>query len=205
MKRALVVANGVAPSNNLLKQAVKEADLVVAVDGGMDILQSAKLKADIWVGDMDSTKLKLEDYPHIEIVKLLEKKDITDLDYAIQYIMQKDVDNIEIVAGFGGKIDHLLTNINLLRKYNDKVKISFFDDSQLLLLVTGKRVIKGINTKAFSLVPLTKLENLSIIGAEYELDSATVEMGSSLCQSNLATAKQLELNLKGEALLVVSV
>ncbi len=202
--RCLIVASGDSVNFDFLKSEVAVADVVIAVDGGMDILAKANIVPTIWLGDMDSTRLDYQLSESIEIVKLNRDKDWTDLEAAIEFALQRRFTQIVITAVFGGRIDHFLTNISLLQKYSDIVKIKMLDEKQTVFLLVEENIIKVKKGSTFSLIPLTDLKGVTIKGAKYNTDNLTVELGSSICQSNLALSDKLEITInKGKALIVI--
>ena len=81
---------------------------------------------EIW-GDLDSvTKEIIEKYRNnnVRIKKFPKDKDYTDGELILQHISKLNYDEIIIIGGLGGRIDHLLTNLNLIFKFKN-LKINF--------------------------------------------------------------------------------
>ncbi|MGL5535231.1 MAG: thiamine diphosphokinase, partial [Cetobacterium sp.] len=92
---------------------------------------------------------------------------------------------IYIIGGFGGRIDHTLTNINLIFKYNN---IIFIDKYEKLFLVTPNFVLKNNLDKRISFIPFSDtVENLTLEGFLYPLNNHTLKRGDSTCLSNIIT------------------
>jgi thiamine pyrophosphokinase len=88
--------------------------LTVAADSGLILAESAGLKPDWVVGDMDSLnalsfdgKDRLSQYDSERVVRYNTDKDYTDTELAFSFLRENGCDEIWIVGGGGGRIDHL--------------------------------------------------------------------------------------------------
>ena len=112
--RAIVLANGdpVAETPALPLDA-----LVIAADGGLSLAAPLGLTVDIVIGDMDSVSaqdLEQARRSGARIDRHPTDKNITDLGLALDAAVDGGADEITIVGGSGGRIDHLLANAALL-------------------------------------------------------------------------------------------
>jgi thiamine pyrophosphokinase len=82
---------------------------VVAADSGLILAEAAGLKPDWIVGDMDSLgdENRLSCYPKENIIFYPAEKDFTDTEIAFDLLIEKGCDNIWIIGGGGGRMDHL--------------------------------------------------------------------------------------------------
>lgn len=94
-----------------IKFSPKKEDIVIAADGGYDILEKTSVKPDILIGDFDS----IEKLPEREnIIKHPKEKDDTDTFLAYKLAYNKGYRNFVIIGGLGGRIDHTYANFQLL-------------------------------------------------------------------------------------------
>jgi thiamine pyrophosphokinase len=162
----------------------QEHDTLIGVDAGLGALIKAGLKADIAVGDFDS--LPEADVEELDrhaqtILRLDVKKDKTDLAYALAWVYDNmDYDSILVFGGIGGRIDHFLANVNLLKKYD----MTLMDKRhRIILLKKGThRVDNPYDYVSF--FALEDVYDLTIKGFDYELDHYYLATTDSLCVSN---------------------
>lgn len=86
---AIVAAGESLPSDALLCKKLKEVDTVLAVDGGLDVLVRLKVKADLLLGDFDSSAFSVshplvQDYVrNKKVLRFPVRKDQTDTELAL--------------------------------------------------------------------------------------------------------------------------
>ena len=111
--RGIVFAGGEGPEAALLEKIAASADILVAADSGLVVMEEAGLKPHWIVGDMDSINSmgdpkRLEKYKSDMILRFSTEKDRSDTELAINLLREKGCDEIWIAGGGGGRIDHLL-------------------------------------------------------------------------------------------------
>jgi thiamine pyrophosphokinase len=162
----------------------QENDVLIGVDAGLGALIDAGLKADIAVGDFDSLPEtyvnELESYAGT-ILRLDARKDKTDLAYALSWVYDNmDYDSILVCGGIGGRIDHFLANVNLLKKYDMTLT-----DKRHLLFLLRKGTYRLDNSYDYvSFFAVEDVYDLTIKGFDYELDHYYLGSADSLCVSN---------------------
>ena len=114
MSKAILVGAGNAPKMPL---PIQKEDYLVAVDGGAMYILEQNLLPDIYIGDFDSCKILL---PHIPIEKHPTHKDNTDMELAIEHVIEKGYKEIWLFGADGGRMDHFLANLQLLVNYAQK-------------------------------------------------------------------------------------
>ena len=139
----------------------------IGVDRGVEILIEQGIRPIYAIGDFDSienqnllTKLKIERLP--------TRKDVTDSHAAVEYALLQGYDEIDIYGVTGGRLDHFLSAMCLLEKYQN-VKIRIVDSQNIIeLLKPGKHKIMNDGYKYFSLFAL-KDSYIDISHAQYPL------------------------------------
>ena len=89
----------------------KENDIIIAADGGYDLLVKKEIVPDIIVGDFDSV---ITDLPCQNVIKYPVEKDDTDTLLACKIGIEKNYNNFVIFGGVGGRIDHTFANVQSL-------------------------------------------------------------------------------------------
>ncbi|MCK5671925.1 MAG: thiamine diphosphokinase [Spirochaetales bacterium] len=113
--KGILFIGGAAPEYNFIKKEIDEAELIIAADSGFDSAISMDVKPDIILGDMDSIKniKKLNSYPEDKVFIFSKEKDETDTELGIKYLKDHNFNEIVIIGGGGGRMDHFLAIVLL--------------------------------------------------------------------------------------------
>ena len=105
----VVITGGECPPKRITRQAMHGKNaLIVAADSGLFHAEEAELKPDYIIGDMDSIEImRLTAYPAEFVIRHSQDKDYTDTELAFKLAVDKGCDEIWIIGGGGGRIDHL--------------------------------------------------------------------------------------------------
>lgn len=159
----------------------KDLDFI-GVDHGVEELLKQGIKPIYSIGDFDSLKDK-EILTKLAIKQLPERKDVTDTHAAIEYVIDKGYDEIEVYGVTGGRIDHFLAAMCLLEKY-ENINIKLIDKQNCItLLKPGIHKIESNGYYYFSLFACHE-SIISIKSAHYPLDNYLLKRSDPLCVSN---------------------
>jgi len=193
MKNYLISIGGNSTSNVLSIESNFEE--IIAVDSGIEHLLNLSLYPNTLIGDLDSISKKSLDEVKKNGVKILafnSNKDQTDFELALNYLEETEKSKVYIIGGESGEIDHLISIFLLIPSK------SFFEN--IIWLYGDKRIIfrqkLELNIKKltkFSVIPLTDLTNLSIDGAEWNLDNKDIQFGETLTLRNNTNEEQLNI------------
>ena len=193
MKNYLISIGGNSTSNVLSIESNFEE--IIAVDSGVEHLFKLSLDPTTLIGDLDSISKKSLDEVKKNGVKILafnSNKDQTDFELALNYLEETEKSKVYIIGGESGEIDHLISIFLLIPSK------SFFEN--IIWLYGDKRIIfrqkLELNIKKltkFSVIPLTDLTNLSIDGAEWNLDNKDIQFGETLTLRNSTNEEQLNI------------
>jgi len=193
MKNYLISIGGNSTSNVLSIESNFEE--IIAVDSGVEHLLKLSLDPTTLIGDLDSISKKSLDELKKNGVKILafnSKKDQTDFELALNYLEEAEKSKVYIIGGESGEIDHLISIFLLIPSK------SFFEN--IIWLYRDKKIIfrqkLELNIKKltkFSIIPLTDLTNLSIDGAEWNLDNKNIQFGETLTLRNITNEEQLNI------------
>ena len=119
--QGIVFTGGKGPPPDKLRTllaGLEENALMVAADSGLELAESAGLKPHWIIGDMDSISnpAKLKSYPEDCIIRYPVDKDFTDTELAFSLLKEKGCDDIWIIGGGGGRVDHLFGIRSMLEK-----------------------------------------------------------------------------------------
>ena len=193
MKNYLISIGGNSTSDVLSIESNFEE--IIAVDSGIEHLLNLSLNPNTLLGDLDSISKKSLDEVKKNGVKILafnSNKDQTDFELALNYLEETEKSKVYIIGGESGEIDHLISIFLLIPSK------SFFEN--IIWLYGDKRIIfrqkLELNIKKltkFSVIPLTDLTNLSIDGAEWNLDNKDIQFGETLTLRNSTNEEQLNI------------
>ena len=193
MKNYLISIGGNSTSNVLSIESNFEE--IIAVDSGIEHLLNLSLNPNTLIGDLDSISKKSLDEVKKNGVKILafnSNKDQTDFELALNYLEEAEKSKVYIIGGESGEIDHLISIFLLIPSK------SFFEN--IIWLYGDKRIIfrqkLELNIKKltkFSIIPLSDLTNLSIDGAEWNLDNKDIQFGETLTLRNNTNEEQLNI------------
>lgn len=197
-------------------------DKVFAVDKGLEYAEILGIMPDYIIGDFDTVdKILLESYEkqiaegkaHIHLDRHPAKKDATDTELAILKAIEEKADKITLLAASGGRIDHMLANLNLLLLtgkagiecylVDEANRVRLLDSSDHTSCIIQKKEQYGTY---LSLIPITEfVEGLTITGVMYPLHKKKVYQGNSLTVSNQIVEKEASISLdKGKILIIES-
>jgi len=193
MKNYLISIGGNSTSDVLSIESNFEE--IIAVDSGIEHLLNLSLNPNTLIGDLDSISKKSLDEVKKNGVKILafnSNKDQTDFELALNYLEEAEKSKVYIIGGESGEIDHLISIFLLIPSK------SFFEN--IIWLYGDKRIIFRqkieLNIKkltVFSIIPLSDLTNLSIDGAEWNLDNKDIQFGETLTLRNSTNEEQLNI------------
>ncbi len=172
--RALVFANGEPPSSQLIAELRKDADLVVAADGGVDKALALGVVPDAVVGDFDSASDASRDVIPGEGFILAEDPDHTDLQKAVAFALQQGCHEIDVVCAGGGRADHALANLSILALSGEGTVIRVIDDLFEVTRVDSRVEIDSPVGTVISLVAIGVCTGVSTSGLRWELHDRTL-------------------------------
>jgi len=188
---ALIIANGNLDHSADLLALLKQADFLIAADGGAHHCASLGITPDILLGDLDSIKpaiLEELESKEVPIHQHPTRKDATDLELAVDFAIDKGAQTVWLAGVLGGRWDMSLANIMLAAsdKYTDQEMFLLGPDCSMQILHPGRMyTINGIPQQRVSFLPLkNEVCNVTLRGFEYPLTLHTMSFGSTLGVSN---------------------
>ena len=178
---------------------------VIACDRGYAYARSCGVKPDLVVGDFDSYSGEVD--AGIPVQKLPVEKDDTDTMSALRYALNKGYREITLVCALGGRLDHLLANLQaavFAAKRGASLRI-LGTDSEILMLRSGTLLLprrEGWSLSVFAAED--RCRGVSISGAKYELQDAELTNDFPLGVSNEWAAHVAEIRVREGTLLIVS-
>lgn len=184
MKAFIYTGGDVFPEN--ITEKAKAGDLKIAADGGYKNAMRFVNRVDIILGDFDS----IDEYKadeDTEIIKVPAEKDFTDTQMAVETAITRGADEIVIIGGLSGRLDHTLSNISILedlwkRRIHALItdgnnRIRFIDSTSTLIAKSGYKYLS-------ILLASEKAKGVSAEGCKYPLKNAKLQRNVQYAVSN---------------------
>jgi len=203
----VVVAGGNPPDPESVL-AVPLGARVIAADGGLDHAFALGLDVAIAVGDFDSASpeaVARAEEGGTRIDRHPPEKDATDLELALEAAVSLEPERILVLAGDGGRLDHLLSTLLLLGSSRyEAAEIDALLGPARAYVVRAERTIEGEAGGLMSLFALHgPAEIVRTEGLAYPLAGETLEPGSSRGVSNVFKEPTARITLDRGVLLAV--
>ena len=203
----VVVSGGNAPAQDVV-ESIPEGVVVIAADSGIDHARALGLEASVLVGDLDSASpeaVAAANAAGARVERHPRAKDATDLELALDAALALEPKRILLVAGDGGRLDHLLSVLLLLgSKRYEAVALDARIGSAQVHVVRGERTLEGTPGDLVSLLALHgPAEGVRTAGLVYPLAGETLAPGSSRGVSNVFAAPTARVAVERGVLLAI--
>lgn len=189
--RNIIIVAGGDIHQEICEEYIKDSDdYIIGVDKGLAALDRYNIFPDLAVGDFDSLdeELKEKYIKRSNTIVLDTHKDLTDTHDAVLRALKLNPERITILGATGGRIDHLMGNIALLKLCVDKgVKAYIIDRRNRITMIDKQCEIKREETygKYISFIPFSdRVTGVTLKGFEYPLTNATMIKEDSVGISN---------------------
>lgn len=194
MKNYLISIGGNSTSNILSIES--NFDEIIAVDSGVEHLFKLSLDPTTLIGDLDSISENSLDKVKkngVDIIAFNSNKDQTDFELALNYLEGVENSIIYIIGGESGEIDHLISIFLLIpsKSFFENI-IWVYGDKKIIFRQKLKLNVKKMSK--FSIIPLSDLSNLSIDGAEWNLENKNIQFGETTTLRNVANKDEINVN-----------
>lgn len=200
MKKALLVLNGAACSAELAAALCRLCNYTVCADGAYNWYSKTGLSVDIVAGDLDSI--------HIEIPRKTEKIELLDQDYTdfekvVNLLIGKGFTELHIIGSTGREDDHFLSNLMVLAKRSEEIKMIMYDDNQRIEFVHKNKFSFKIKKRqtVISVFGWPEACFLHSQGLLYPLDGLTLDFNRSGSR-NIATGESVHIEKSTGAYLI---
>lgn len=203
--KALLFINGDSPKTipNL-----SGYDLIACTDGAFHYLKELNFpldKLDFISGDFDShinDEEILQSKVHgFEIIETPDQNK-TDFHKALELILEKGFDNIDVFGGSGGEQDHFLGNLSVAFAFKDKVNLRFFDEYSSYYFIPKNFSISDVKGKMISLMPFPIAKNIETKGLKWPLNREDLMLGERIGTRNVADSQEVSIQYKEGDLLI---
>lgn len=200
MKTCCVIGAGECESFDFRKE---NGDIIIAADGGYEVLKKNGITPDYVIGDFDS----LGYIPDGEkTIRFRPEKDFTDMFSSVEKGIELGFENFLIYGATGGREDHTLANYQLVA--------SLAERGFNAVLINGNRRVTAIHnsSKLFSqdykgyisvFSHSDVSEGVSLEGLKYPLDNVSLKNTFALGVSNEFLGIESRVTVKKGTLLLI--
>jgi len=202
-----IVAGGPAPAREAAL-AVPDGAVVIAADGGLGHAWRLGLDVSLVVGDLDSVSaddIARAEAAGIPIERHPREKDATDLELALDAALERGPARMLLVAGDGGRLDHLLSALLLLgsEKYAGVETDAWIGEARIQVIRTSRELVGDPGELLSLLAVHGPAEGVHTEGLVYPLAGESLEPGSSRGVSNIFAARRARVSVERGVLLAV--
>jgi thiamine pyrophosphokinase len=219
--RTLILSGGQIAEEEVKKvladvQSRGEKLMVIAADKGMEAADRLGICPDWIIGDFDSAdQTMLEESRQLEkegkshLVLLNPIKDDTDSEAALHLAFRESEGEIDLFGGSGTRIDHLLSNLCMMKQGLEENRLIFLiDRNNRIRLMDASHPVSIAKKDQFgtyvSLIPLSgPAEGVTLKGFYYPLENATLSGRDSLGTSNEIVESVGEIRIRSGVCAVI--
>ena len=184
MRACIETGGAVYPDN--ITEPPKGDDLCIAADSGFHNAQKCGDRVDLLVGDLDSIgSYKLD--KRTELIQVPAEKDVTDTQLAVETAIERGATELVIIGGFGGRADHMMSNLAVLEDLSVRGIYAVMLDGQnrARFLRSTSTLIPRSGYKYVSILAVDPVvKGVSIEGCKYPLKKAKLTRNFQYAISN---------------------
>ena len=183
----------------------KSDDLRIAADSGYLTAKALGDRIDIAVGDFDSMSADM--IPDgVELLRVPAEKDVTDTQLAVETALNRGADQLVIIGGMSGRLDHTLSNIFILEDLTDADVYAIMTDGQsrVRFVRSGSALIGRSGFRYLSIIAADpKVKGVTAEGCRYPLKNATLRRRCQYAVSNEITGNCALISVKKGGIFIV--
>lgn len=183
----------------------KSDDLRIAADSGYLTAKALGDRIDIAVGDFDSMSADM--IPDgVELLRVPAEKDVTDTQLAVETALNRGADQLVIIGGMSGRLDHTLSNLFILDDLADADVYAIMTDGQsrVRFVRSGSALIGRSGFRYLSIIAADpKVKGVTAEGCRYPLKNATLSRRCQYAVSNEITGNCALISVKKGGIFIV--
>lgn len=166
MKKNIILANGAFPQKESLLQLLQSADNLICCDGALTHLIQHGITPTVIVGDCDS--IHPNDRARWQNILVSDhSEEYNDLQKALKYCIQQQLDNI-ILLGCGGlRDDHFLANLSIFATYCNFLHLTMINEHGTFYAIQETTTFNATPKQQISIFSKDETLPLSFHGLKY--------------------------------------
>ena len=209
MRRRIIVTAG-GDIEQFPFSSLGSFDFCIAADSGLDQAEHLGLQADLVIGDMDSVSSEAlrrarERGATVEIHP--EDKNASDLELALERAFAESTDEVVLVGGGGGRLDHAALTLSLIAVFASREpRLTAYVGGSTVETATPRRGWQGLGETGDPVSLITQggdALGVTTQGLRFPLKGEQLNWGSSRGLSNSFTDSSASVELIAGTLLVL--
>ncbi len=187
-KRAFIYTGGTVFDEYVIEKP-EAGDLIIAADAGYLIAKEMGITPDVVLGDFDTLGEKT--IPDgIECLRVPREKNDTDTQLAIDVAIKRGAEEIVIIGGLSGRIDHTLSTLAILEDLWERKEGRIFatltdGKNRVRFLRNGGTILPRSQYRYFSLIAADQLvKGITLDGCKYPLKNGRISRRHQWAVSN---------------------
>ena len=202
--RAFIYTGGAVRAEYITEHP-KADDLCIAADQGYHTAKALGERIDLLLGDFDSIGSVPRD-EGVEVQQVPAEKDYTDTQLAVEIALERGAEDIVIIGGLSGRLDHTLSTLAILEDLYARGVYCTVTDGQ-----NRARYMKSTSTliarspyKYLSLIAADEVvKGVDIEGCKYPLKKATLRRSHQFAVSNEITGNVAFIAMKKGGVFII--
>ena len=202
--RAFIYTGGTVRTESVTEHP-KADDLCIAADQGYHTAKALGERIDLLLGDFDSIGSVPGD-EGMEIQRVPAEKDYTDTQLAVEIALERGADEIIIIGGLSGRLDHTLSTLAILEDLNARGVYCTVTDGQnrVRYMKSTSTLIARSPYKYLSLLAADEVgKGGDIEGGNYPLKKATRRRSHQFAVSNEITGNVAFIAVKKGGVFII--
>ncbi|NMR35731.1 thiamine diphosphokinase [Chryseobacterium aquaticum] len=199
--KVLLFINGDPPKS---LPNIEEYTFIACTDGAFHYLKQLGFpleKLDFISGDFDSHSGADENVYEDKFIYTPDQNK-TDFHKALDIILEKGYQNIDVFGGSGGEQDHFLGNLTVAYSFKENLNIKFYDEFSEYFFVPKSVVLKNVKDKLISLYPFPTAVNITTKGLNWSLNNENLSVTIRIGTRNFAVEDEVSIKYEKGDLLV---
>ena len=183
---------------------IEPQDCIICADGGYDLALAEGITPDVVIGDLDSTTANLG--PDVTVLRSPSHKDVTDTALCLDYALDQGYNNVLIVGGLGGRLDHTVANLQNLFHYTmNSMSIMISDEKNIVMaLINDEMYLPNMDGYSLSLFSFgERCNGVTVSGVMYPLNNHCLTNSFPLGVSNEFVDEDAYIKVEDGQLLVI--
>lgn len=209
MKNTCYIVAFSEKTDSRMSQILKpqNGDLVIAADIGYRTCTELRVNPNIIIGDFDSLDSSIIS-SDADIITYPVKKDETDTLLAVNEGLRRGYTDFIIIGGLGGRFDHSIANLSILKYLFDKGCSARLVDNrhEITYISCCSTQFIAQENEIISLFPFSeKAVNVKTSGLMYPLNNEDLSHGFPLGVSNKPMSNTIKISVEKGDLLIIRV
>ena len=185
--------------------SLDSADLIVCADTAYLAAQAESIVPHAVIGDFDHVEHENKLSADQKVLRFSSIKDDTDTMLCVKYALNRGANEIVIVGGIGGRLDHTFANIQTLSYIQSRGAVGTILDGDHVVTTVDAHITlrkEGYDyASVFALDPVCR--DITLKGFKYEAEHIELTSHFPLGVSNEITANTAEITVGEGTLLVI--